>query len=459
MRKVKGKGFNQKQIAKFDWQVFPRAEKFLQREVNNFLKHNKVARKLAKDMQAKTNTRFFDWIDHIAIPKKRITEEKLKKFGFTRLKCVSPPKTKVYKNTKSVFPPVMLHDQEGTEIAIKPEDLDQFMNKRKGKIQGKKYAPVRRAVLSVEGTYSFSAIERRGSLDFWDFPATDIIAYKKALQKCLKRKRVFRSDRQGMVATQKLVKSLLRSLSKARAADAFFRAERVYWEKRNKIGQKQKARQDTLGLGWGNHDHHTYRSSRENFSELITIFELLGFKCRERFFAGEKAGWGAQIVEHSSCDIVVFADVDLDLREKDKDFAHKGLRHRKELGTVGLWIALHGESMLQAGMHHLEARFEFNQLKKQLNFMNPFSYFPFLKQAFSLGERWRVNKQRVEKLVKAGSISSLQGKEFIKNGALGSHLENLQRRQGFKGFNQQSVSVIIKATDPRKQKREHHKGA
>jgi hypothetical protein len=34
-------------------------------------------------------------------------------------------------------------------------------------------------------------------------------------------------------------------------------------------------------------------------------------------------------------------------------------------------------------------------------------------------------------------------------GAIGSHLENLQRKGGFKGFNQKSVSVIIQATDPR----------
>ena len=34
-------------------------------------------------------------------------------------------------------------------------------------------------------------------------------------------------------------------------------------------------------------------------------------------------------------------------------------------------------------------------------------------------------------------------------GAIGSHLENLERREGFKGFNQQAVSAIIAATDPR----------
>ena len=50
----------------------------------------------------------------------------------------------------------------------------------------------------------------------------------------------------------------------------------------------QNARQDKLGLGWANHDHHTYRSSRRHFARLIAIFEKLGFVCRERFYAGAK---------------------------------------------------------------------------------------------------------------------------------------------------------------------------
>jgi hypothetical protein len=41
-------------------------------------------------------------------------------------------------------------------------------------------------------------------------------------------------------------------------------------------------------------------------------------------------------------------------------------------------------------------------------------------------------------------------KAFCGEGAIGSHLENLERKGGFKGFNQKSVSVI-EATDPQKQ--------
>jgi hypothetical protein len=52
-------------------------------------------------------------------------------------------------------------------------------------------------------------------------------------------------------------------------------------------------------------------------------------------------------------------------------------------------------------------------------------------------------------LHKAGIVKSQQSKVFLKEGAIGSHLENIQRDQGFKGFNQESVSDIIRRTDPR----------
>ena len=106
-------------------------------------------------------------------------------------------------------------------------------------------------------------------------------------------------------------------------------------------------------------------------------------------------------------------------------------------------------------MHHLEARFDFDFLRAQfkesgVNTMSPFSDFPFLRQAFTEGERWPVRRERAERLLSAGLITREEFKQFIWKGALGSHLENLQRHGGFKGFNQKSVSAIIAATDPRK---------
>jgi hypothetical protein len=82
--------------------------------------------------------------------------------------------------------------------------------------------------------------------------------------------------------------------------------------------------------------------------------------------------------------------------------------------------------------------------------MKPFSNFEFLKQAFTEGERWTVARERAEKLRAQNLITTEQFEKFVNEGALGSHLENLQRHGGFKGFNQKSVSVVISATDPRK---------
>lgn len=63
---------------------------------------------------------------------------------------------------------------------------------------------------------------------------------------------------------------------------------------------------------------------------------------------------------------MVFADVDLLPEETDVDFSTHKLPPAPKLNTVGLWVGLHGESFLEAGMHHLEARFDFDGLRDQL---------------------------------------------------------------------------------------------
>ena len=179
-------------------------------------------------------------------------------------------------------------------------------------------------------------------------------------------------------------------------------------------------------------------------------------RCRERFYAGREAGWGAQVMEQPVCGIITFNDVDLTPDELVGDFSHEGLSERDRLGTVGLWCGLHGDSFLQSGMHHLEAMFDFDSLSKQLadeanvKTMKPFTDFSYLRQAFTEGERWNVDPQRIDRLLKTGMITGEQAEKFRAQGAIGSHLENLERNDGFKGFNQEGVNAIITATDPRR---------
>jgi hypothetical protein len=151
---------------------------------------------------------------------------------------------------------------------------------------------------------------------------------------------------------------------------------------------------------------------------------------------------------------VLFLDVDLNADEIAIDFAHHPLPESEHLGTIGLWCELHGDSILQAGMHHLEAQFLFDELTQDLatvgvGMMKPFSNFPYLMQAFTAGEMWTVDPRRIDRLLKHRKIGHEQADKFSTQGALGSHLENLQRREGYKGFNQKNVSIIIKQTDPR----------
>jgi hypothetical protein len=121
------------------------------------------------------------------------------------------------------------------------------------------------------------------------------------------RRRKFDGEEAGFEHAMRLIDAAAVEVGVDRACDLFFAAEREYWMRRNRAAQVQKARQDRLGLGWGNHDHHTYRSSREHFPRLIAALEALGMVCRERFYAGREAGWGAQVLEQPNARIVVFA--------------------------------------------------------------------------------------------------------------------------------------------------------
>ena len=324
-------------------------------------------------------------------------------------------------------------------------------------VEGPPLASVRMASVARENEVEVLAVERHGSLAFdvnpvEDVPAAAILQHGEALRM---RRRDFASNDDGFIHAIGLIEPAISDLGRNRACELFFAAEREYWLRRNTAGRVQKARQDLLGLGWANHDHHTYRSSRGAFALLIAFLERLGFVCRERFYAGLEAGWGAQVIEHPVTGITIFADVDMSPEEVSQDFSHEPLPSRNELGTVGLWCALHGEAFLQAGLHHLECQFDFSATRDQLQHagietMAPFTDLPYLRQAFTKGETWKVDPARVELLRCQNRITDDEAQQFLLKGALGSHLEILQRNDGYKGFNQKGISEIISATDPRK---------
>ena len=355
------------------------------------------------------------------------------------------------------------------EVAIKVESVAAFARAHDlgWEPLGYPLGPYRIGRVRGEGeATSFAAVERRGYVGFEPYPgdlaregrmkphaARDALAARELWQG---RRRRFDDDAEGIDATERLLERVIELAGGPDlACHLVFEVERDYWQSRNWAARVQKARQDRLGLGWANHDHHTFRGSRRFFPRVTRMFETLGFVLRERFHAGEQAGWGAQIFEHPTTGIVIFADLDLAAEEAETDFAHESLPDLPRPNTVGLWVGLHGESILEAGMHHLEAQFDFDGLRDGLKSeagvatMMPFSDLPFLRQAFTEGERWPVAERRADRLLSLGWIDAAQHAKFLAEGAIGSHLENLQRSDGYKGFNQQSVSAILKAVDPR----------
>ena len=446
-----------------NWTPQPEPARLVQRLLSESLDRSPFAARLAQRMLLETGTRMLDWIDHIGLAKADPVLNELANVGYVESESIQG--TSVWKHPGGLFPRIrQLHDRT-RHLAIKVDSLADFLFAQELTdlaIEGEPFAPLRMGRVADGDGVQILVVERHGIADFEpaQVSGTDLSLPLKILhhfEAIRLRRRHFEYDADGFALANQLIDAAIADLGRDRACDLFFTAERQYWQRRNRAGRIQYARQEALGLGWANHDHHTYRSSRESFVTLIGFLEKLGFQCRERFYAGREAGWGAQVIEHPVTGVTIFADVDMSPEELVNDFSHMPLKSRSELGTVGLWCALHGEAFLQAGLHHLECQFDFSATRDQLKLsgietMPPFTDFAYLRQAFTRGEYWAVNPTRIERLRSAGRITDDQARQFLEHGALGSHLEILQRDDGYKGFNQTGINEIISATDPRRAK-------
>ena len=436
------------------WTVQPQATQLVQTELSRFLSGSVCAQNLRIRMLNETGTNLFDWLDRLTTG---ASATELTTLGF-----VPEPSrgAGVFRHPLAQLP-LLVHGYGKRMAAVRVESVVDFLQAQRMdtrcQIVGNYGAAVRRTCIECLPDSELWVVERHGQ-QTWE-PDEVTVEYIQSLawhfEHFRLRRRDFESLVEGFQNAERMLYQAIADLGRDRACDAFFAAERAYWQYRNDAAQMQKCRQDRLGLGWANHDHHTYRSSRSGFRHLIAVLELMGFECRERFYAGREAGWGAQVLEQPACGIVVFADVDLAPEEVTVDFAHHDLFDRAARGTVGMWCALHGEAFLQAGMHHLECQFDFDVVTNQLNqlglpSMKPFTDLPHLKQAFTKGQFWPVEERAIDRAVQAGWIDSEQAHKFREQGALGSHLEILQRHDGYRGFNQQGISEVISDTDPRK---------
>ena len=446
-----------KPFESFQWSPQPAAFGFVRGLAGDFLSACPEAAAFAGRLQTETGTRFIDWMDHIRLNRRDLKVTQLESAGY-RIEG-DHKNCPVYVHTGGLFPPIVAWDG-GTEVWTRVESIADFLtaNQLQRDVSGDPLALLRTCRVYTTRDCAWAVIERHGTRGFDAVRPGQETMLRRLVhsERFRKRPRHFERDEEGFEAANRLIDDAIRDLGPDLSCDLWFAAEREFWMRRNRAAQAQKARQDRLGLGWANHDHHTYRSSRKNFKLLVATWEKLGLRCRERFYAGREAGWGAQVMEQPLTGIVTFNDVDLTPDELIGDFGHDGLGEQNKLGTVGLWCGLHGDSILQSGMHHLAVMLDFDSFTKQLaeeagvKMMKPFSDFAFLRQAFTEGEQWEVNAGRIERLLEMGAITGEQAGQFRARRAIGSHLENIERNDGFKGFNQDGVNEIIYATDPRK---------
>ncbi len=431
------------------WQPQPAGALWISGQLERFRLLNPLIEEFEQLLRNHTGGRLADWIDHLHVTR----ADGIADAGFQQ------QSDGWFRHPKALLPPVCISDSDS--LILRVDSVSDFVIANSSRfefsISGLPLDLWRTAFFKSDSAARFGAVEHHGC-NVQSPPPILSAAEKMQLltirEQFRHRPRRFASENEAFSAIHNLFARASEQIGRDVACDLFFEGERDYWQSRNRAGQVQYMRQNALGLGWGNHDHHTYRSSRTAFHRLMELLEFMGFRCREQFYAGAEAGWGAQVLEHPVCGIVIFADVDLDATEITGDIAHTPLPPRNSVGTIGLWCALHGEALFEAGMHHLECQFDFDGARRQLetfgiSCMKPFTDFPFLRQCFTEGERWKVSLDRIHNALQAGLITAEQAKRFESEGAVGSHLEILERNDGYRGFNQTGINDIIRKTDPR----------
>ncbi|MBL8817085.1 MAG: hypothetical protein JNL58_13740 [Planctomyces sp.] len=431
------------------WSPQPAGTSWIQKQIQSFREENSTVGLVEQLLKEHSGSRLFDWVDHLILK----SIDGIGEAGFLATG------EGWFEHPDALLPAVRHGAENRMSIRVDSvSDLAVANSHRFGiKISGQPLDLRRIATFEGSSDWTFGAIERHGCTAATRLPQLTVdqkIMLTLVRERFRHRARQFSNEQEAYRAVRELVEQAIADVGRDVACALFFEGERAYWMSRNRAGRIQYMRQCALGLGWGNHDHHTYRSSRHCFSDLISLLELLGFQCRERFYAGAEAGWGAQVLEQPVAGVVIFADVDMAPEEIANDFSHQPLLPRQQLGTIGLWCALHGEAMFQAGMHHLECQYDFDGARAQLEelgvkCMKPFTDFPFLRQCFTEGERWPIRPDRIERALRNQLITEAQAQKFLQEGAVGSHLEVLERNDGYRGFNQTGINDIIRKTDPR----------
>ncbi len=437
-----------------DWTVQPEAERWLAGTIAHALAQCPEGAAYADALLASCGVRLRDIVDHIRLPEHHLAGAEAA--GWQTVP--GAPDNGLMENAAGFFPAVLPADDDRIIIAFRVESIERFQaaTGQVQPIEGEAFGPLRLARAFEGDGATLIAAERSGSIVYHveDVGAASIRAGRLHLQRFRTRPRRFDSVMEGLARTEALVDAAVADIGPHRACDLWLKAEREYWMTRCPAGAWAKTRQDAAGIGWANIDHHTYDGSRAHFRRTVRILEKLGYELREMLYAGEMAGWGSQILEQPALKSTIFADVDLAPHEIAIDFAHEILppldRHRR----AGVLSILHGESILEGGLNHVAGMYDNQRLRalwagEGKAMMAPFSEFPFLYQELTEGDWAAVDPVRVDALEAGGHLGAEEAESIRLNGAIAAHLENLERNDGYKGFNKPGIDGVLRKLDPR----------
>ncbi|MEQ5787189.1 hypothetical protein J3454_04715 [Erythrobacter sp. NFXS35] len=434
-----------------DWAPQPHADTTLREWLESRLARNDDAAALASRLMEGAAIRLRDLVDHVVFTQ-LATRTAIEAAGWAQ----SEPG--VWRNPAGMFPPFVAGDAEAVWLRV--ESVEQFVaaHNLSVAIEGEALAPLRRALALPGEAVSFGVLERGGSPAL--VPQADDPAERRTaritLQRFRARRRQFDTVEQGLAHTEALVDSAIADLgSPHRACALWLLAEREYWQSRCHAARVQKARQDAVGVGWANIDHHTYDSSRAHYQHTIAILEKLGYELREMLYAGDMAGWGSQVLEQPVIGSTIFADVDLAPHEVELDFAHESLPPLDKHRRAGILCALHGESILEQGLNHVACFYDSKAMRDQMaglgiRMMPPFSDMPHLYQELTHGDWAAVDPARVDALEADGHLPADEAQRIRMEGAIVTHLENIERNDGYKGFNKPGIDGVLQKLDPRR---------
>src|ERR1700736_5294221 len=114
----------------FNWPLAYAAENLLRQFIFPFLEQNQFARRLAREMEARTGTDFYEWVDHFLLDSEHAGE--LRAAGLVRETVEAPAGTEVYYHPRAMMPRVLLREAASwrgvpSSLAIRAESLGNFV--------------------------------------------------------------------------------------------------------------------------------------------------------------------------------------------------------------------------------------------------------------------------------------------------------------------------------------------